>query len=188
MVPVGFLAKFICRKPECMQSNVVRDIFSVSGCVNDDFLYYYNYWKHNEFWFFDTPSIIRDVAKDANVDLVDSTLFFYEQYEREFDGKGWRIVKGLVETQNNVEIPVNKCLVGYDVVTYFVGTSPECSPLSCNGLMSELPVNEHCLFPTFEDAEKCLSSGAFLHSEPGPYRIVGVYIVPDWPEILANQG
>ena len=65
-------------------------------------------------------------------------------------------------------------------MTFSAGSSPECSPLSCNGVAKELPTNAHCLFAGFEEAEAALSRGAFKDSEPGPYRIFAVYSV-DWP-------
>jgi hypothetical protein len=66
-------------------------------------------------------------------------------------------------------------LEGYDVTTFFVGTSPECSPLSCNCLATEISVNGHCLFDTFEQAVQALEAGKLDNSEPGPFRIFAVY-------------
>jgi hypothetical protein len=72
-------------------------------------------------------------------------------------------------------VPAAKHLAGFDVVTFFTHTSPECSPLSCNALAATLAVNEHCLFPTFAQAKAALEGGAFHHSEAGPLRIFAVY-------------
>jgi hypothetical protein len=66
-------------------------------------------------------------------------------------------------------------LAGYDVATFAAGTSPECSPLSCNGLAAELAANRHCLFESLEQAKQSLETGKFDHSEPGPFRIFAVY-------------
>ena len=38
-------------------------------------------------------------------------------------------------------------------------------------------MNERCLFDTFEDAYAAIERGEFKDSEPGPYRIVAVYLV-----------
>ena len=73
--------------------------------------------------------------------------------------------------------PEAKALQGFDVTAFSSHTTPECSPLSCNGLSAELGVNAHCLFETFEDAQQALESGAFDKTEPGPFRIVSVYTV-----------
>ena len=80
----------------------------------------------------------------------------------------------------NVSVPEAKVLEGYDVVTFFAQTSPECSPLSCNSLAAEVETNSHCLLQSFEQARKLLESGTFNDSEPGPYRIFAVYSVA-WP-------
>jgi hypothetical protein len=68
-------------------------------------------------------------------------------------------------------------LVGYDVVSFSTGTSPECSPLSCNGLAVGIQVNRHGLLDTFAEAKSRLDQGYFKNSEPGPYRIFAVYTV-----------
>jgi hypothetical protein len=71
-------------------------------------------------------------------------------------------------------------LEGYDVVTFSVGTSAECSPLSCCSLATEVETNEHCLLPSFERAQRLLNEGRFDNTEPGPFRIFAVYSV-GWP-------
>jgi hypothetical protein len=38
-------------------------------------------------------------------------------------------------------------------------------------------VNSHCLFDSFQEAKESLESGIFNSCEPGPYRIIAVYIV-----------
>jgi hypothetical protein len=60
-----------------------------------------------------------------------------------------------------------------------VGTSPECSPLSCNSLAAAITFNRHCLFESLDQAKQSLETGQFDNSEPGPFRIFAVYTV-DW--------
>lgn len=72
-------------------------------------------------------------------------------------------------------MPKEKHLEGYDVATFSVGTSPECSPLSCNSLAREIKVNRHSLLSSLEEAKQSLESGKLKNSEPGPYRIFAVY-------------
>jgi hypothetical protein len=83
----------------------------------------------------------------------------------------------------NVAVPEAKAFEGYDVVTFFVQTCPECSPLSCNSLASEVETNTHCLLRSFEEARTLLENGTFNDSEPGPYRIFAVYTVA-WPRTV----
>ena len=77
----------------------------------------------------------------------------------------------------NVVEPEKKTLAGFDVVSFSVGNSPECSPLSCNACAEELSTNEHCLFRTFDEARQAIENDRFQGCEPGPYRIVAVYSV-----------
>jgi len=44
-------------------------------------------------------------------------------------------------------------------------------------LATTIPVNQHCLFGTFEEAKKALESGLFQNSEAGPYRVFSVYTI-----------
>jgi len=138
---------------------------------------YIEYWKHNGFWLFDSPQIIEDIAHENSIELAGMTLFYYEVYEREFDGAAWQSYEADSSFQTNVVVPVDKHLEGFDVVTFSCRNLPECSPLSCNGLAEQLPTNPHCLFQSFEEAEIRVANGTFNNSEPGPYRIFSVYSV-----------
>jgi len=181
MIPAGFLAKRIHSKPDWLDAAQVTDIYSVSGCVSPVFDDYVDYWKHNGFWLFDSPRVIQKIAREHSIDLTGTTLFYYEVYEKEFDGDSWRPYGPDPSFQTAVVVPTDKHLEGYDVVTFFSRNLPECSPLSCNYLARELPTNAHCLLDSFEIAEANLTNRAFKDSEPGPYRIFSVYTV-DWPE------
>jgi hypothetical protein len=180
MIPVGYLAKRSCKKPEVFKMPNVVDIYSVGSCVNDDFADYIDYWKHNGYWFFDSPEIIQAIAQEKSINLQGTMLFYYEAYEKQLTKEGWRSFSSVTTIPTNVILPSQKKLEGFDVVTFFAGTSPECSPLSCCGLAEVIPTNSHCLFETFDEAKSNLVSGKFAGGEPGPYRIFAVYSV-DWP-------
>ena len=178
MIPVGYLAKRVVPKPEVFNAPRVVDIYSVSNCMNDDFADYTGYWKHNGYWLFDSAEIIRKLAEEHAISLDGISLFYYEAYESEFDGRSWSPVTA--EPEARIFPPPQKRLEGFDVVTFFARNAPECSPLSCNFLADVVATNSHCLFATFEDAKGALNEGVFKHGEPGPYRIFAVYSV-DWP-------
>lgn len=181
MIPVGYMAKRVCKSPESsLQAAGVIDIYSVSSCISKRFADYIKYWKHNGYWLFDSPEAIRNLALENSIDLEGAWLFYYEAYEQEFDGGKWLAYGPEASITTNVLVPSSKQLEGFDVVTFFVRTSPECSPLSCNSMAKELKVNAHCLFGSFAEAETHLNNGAFKNSEPGPYRIFAVYSVV-WP-------
>lgn len=181
MIPVGYLAKGVAQRPDWLNSPEVKDIYSVSNCVSHDFTDYIKFWRHNGYWFFNRPEIIQELARENGVDLRSSTFFYYEVYEYEFDGelKKW-IPFEPEDFPTKVTPPTKKEFHGYDVVTFSAGTNPECSPLSCNYLASEIKTNAHCLVDSFEEAKKALEAGRFDHSEPGPFRVFAVYTIdPD---------
>jgi len=177
MIPAGYMAKHVRERPDSLKAAQVTDIYSVSPCMSNNFAYYIILWKHNGYWLFDSPQIILAAARENSIDVTPTTLFYYEVYELEFDGKSWNTFAPNFPA--NVTPPVRKTLEGFDVVTFFARSSPECSPLSCNSLAEKVPTNAHCLLASFEDAERNLSNGVFHDSEPGPYRIFSVYSL-DW--------
>jgi hypothetical protein len=180
MIPVGYLAKRSCKKPDVFGLPNVVDIYSVAGDVNDDFADYINYWKHNGYWLFDSPEIIQALAQENSIDLQGTKLFYYETHELEFTGKLWRPFSPEPSFRTNIVLPSERKLEGFDVVTFYAGNRPECSPLSCNYMAAEIHTNSHCLLESFDEAETSLNSGKFEGAEPGPYRIFAVYSV-DWP-------
>lgn len=181
MIPVGYMAKNVSKIPDWLKVDNVTDIYSVSGCISQSFADYIKFWKHNGYWFFDNPDIIKRLCHDNGIDISDSTLFYYEVYEKQYDKckRLWADFKPEPSFSTNVHIPEYKKLEGYDVVSFFVQTSPECSPLSCNNLAQNISVNQHCLLSTFEEAKSYLEFDKFDNSEPGPFRIFAVYSLPD---------
>lgn len=181
LVPAGYMAKKVCTKPDWLKSAEVADIYSVSGCIANCFTDYVAYWKHNGFWLFDRPELIEEIATSNSLDMTTSTIFYYEVFANEYDTDDRRWVALGVDPSllTNVQVPEEKILVGYDVVSFWAHSSPECSPLSCNHLAEVVSVNEHCLLRTFSEAESHLANGAFSNAEPGPYRIFAVYRLPD---------
>ena len=182
MIPVGYMAKRVSSYPKWLNTARVVDIYSVSDCMSDAFADYIGFWKHNGYWFFDSPEIIQRLADEHSIDLAATRLFYYEAHELEFDDDQslWKpfLPEPTMETQV-IELR-EKHLVGYDVVTFSAGTTAECSPLSCNHLATELDTNQHCLLFSFKRAKELLEQGKFTNSEPGPFRIFAVHTL-DWP-------
>lgn len=180
MIPAGYLAKRISTKPDWLTAPQIVDIYSISSCMSPDFADYIEYWKHNGYWLFDSPEVIRQVAIEEGVDLAETSLLYYEVYEQEFDGEIWRPYQADPSFSTSVIVPLKRTLKGFDVATFSCRNVPEHSPLSCNRLAAELATNSHCLFDSFEGARTRVGNGEFNNSEPGPYRIFAVYSVP-WP-------
>ncbi len=179
MIPAGYLAKRIASRPDSIKSDRVIDVYSLSSHVSQDFADYINYWKHNGYWLFDSPEVITQLAKENSIHLEGSKLFYYEVYDLEYvdDQTRWRSFQPELSFKTNVTIPTRKVLEGFDVVTFYAGSTPECSPLSCNSLADEIMTNPHCLLPSLQDAINLLEGGKFAKGEPGPYRIFAVYSV-----------
>jgi hypothetical protein len=193
MIPAGYMYKLAGFPPQHLTVEGVSDICSVGACSGSNapyFVEYIKYWKHNGYWFFNSPAVMRKLAKEHDIDLSSMTLFYYELYESEFDKanvpnsheeESWSLVECDRSSPTDVVIPVHKELIGYDVVEYVSGCAAECSLLSCSNVAAKFNVNSHCLFDSFEFAKEAVESGAFHEVEPGPYRIIAVYIVRDIP-------
>jgi hypothetical protein len=177
MRPIGYLYKRVVARPSWITAPNVSDIYSLSGCVSHNFADYINYWKHNGFWLFDSPCIIKNLASEHGISLEGMKLFYYEAHEQEFDDEiqKWVTYEPEASFGTHVIEPASKMLEGFDVTSFSVRTAPECSPLSCNSCADALSTNAHCLFPTFEEATYAIESGAFEDAEPGPYRVIAVY-------------
>src|SRR4030088_3610586 len=131
MIPVGYMAKRVYKKADWLKVRTktaffeaapqVADIYSVSNCVSENFTDYIRYWKHNGYWFFDSPEIIKSVAKENSISLEGTTLFYYEEYEMEFDGESWHSFSPEPSFQTNVVFPPKKQLEGFDVVNFTAG-------------------------------------------------------------------
>jgi hypothetical protein len=177
MIPVGYMFKKVIHRPDWIKAANVDDIYSLSGCVSENFADYIKYWKHNGYWLFNSAAVMEQIAKENTLDLTGMTLFYYEVFEEQYDedSRQWSAFNPEPSFPTNVEVPKWAQLEGYDVTTFTVGTSPECSPLSCNGLAARVAVNRHCLFESFEQAKSSLEAGRFDDSEPGPFRIFAVH-------------
>ncbi len=186
MIPAGYLYKQVSPRPDWLgKPGLPKRISSMCPHISRDFADYIDLWRHNGFWLFDRPEIIEDIATGLGISLKGLTCFYYEEYEQQYDTAGdrWLPVRPEEGIPTAVERPRLATLQGYDVVTFSMGNAPECSPLSCNGIAAEVPVNDSCLFDTFDEAKRALECGLFRNAEPGPCRIVAVYMVDRNPDV-----
>ncbi len=181
MIPIGYMLKDLASPvPEWVGGPNVTTVHSLSNCVSSDFGDYIPLWQHNGWWLFDTAEKVRAAATSMGKLLGPLKLFYYEAFHQQFDDA--TATWGSFEPEDfptDVVPPCASTLSGFDVVTFYVGTSPECSPLSCNGLATLMAVNQRCLFDSFSEAVAALEGGSFRETEPGPYRIIAVYSVDD---------
>lgn len=181
MRALGYMYKRIEPRPDWLAASKVADIHSLSGCISGYFADYIPLWKHNGFWLFDSPAIMEQVAADRGVSLEGLKLFYYEAYDKEYDRdtRAWVPFEPEASFATNVESPASKRLEGFDLTTFSAHTSPECSPLSCNGCAATIETNSHCLIESFDDAKRVLETGLLGLCEPGPLRIIAVYAVDE---------
>lgn len=181
MIPAGYMLKSVLTRPSWLKANRVVEILSVSPCISKDFADFIDYWRHNGYWLFNSPSAMKEIVALEGANRGEFKLFYYEVYNQQFDEQAmrWSSFEPDASFETKVEKPFNMCLMGFDVVSFFARANRECSPLSCNSLADVLPVNVHCLFETFEHARTALEAGKFNNSESGPFRIFSVYLVHD---------
>lgn len=55
MIPVGYISKKVVVRPDWLKANNVEDIYAVIDCISEPFADYINFWKHNLYWFFNSP-------------------------------------------------------------------------------------------------------------------------------------
>ena len=177
MIPAGYLYKQIAEPDGIGCSNVTK-VYAVSNCISKNFTHYVPYWKHNQYWFFNTPEDMDSIILQQKI-TGEFELLFYELYEKEFDEEeqAWLEFTGEASFGYDVKLPLRKELLGFDIVNYTLGTSPQCSPLSCNLLCREVDVNEHCLLDDLARAIQLTETLNEKRAEPGPYRILAVHRV-----------
>ena len=179
MIPAGYMAKRVELKPEWLKADQVKDLYSVSGCFSKDFANYIEFWKHNGYWLFNSPEEIYSLARENEIEMSGTKVFYYEVYEFQCyeNSAEWEPFEPDSSLITNVKLPSEKYLEGFDVVSLYNENAPDCSYLSCNHMAEKLKVNEHCLFSTIEEAKVHLENEVFEGCEPGPCRIFAVYSV-----------
>jgi hypothetical protein len=175
---IGYIARPKVERPEWrdLKPAGVESICSVAQCsVPEGFDELYD-WRDNGMRVYDTPELawgIMEVSLRPQCDL-----FAYWTYP----------VRYVLGSRQKYSIPTVKPVpmdnsftrLGYDVVSWepnhsFFGHSP----LSCNGLAAEVPVNRYFLLATAEEAFALAPTlevpGQPMRGEPGPYHIVEIW-------------
>jgi hypothetical protein len=169
----GYFARRVMQRPDHLDIPGVREICSVSECMSAGADNWIASWRHNGLGWFNT---IADALSVVPQPLrAEFRLFAYRIHPEGFRG-GQRTALIVPDDVRPEPLPDAFRSLGFDSASKSSeqGMSLECSPLSCNGLASELPVNEHCLFPTLEAALAGAERFAVEQPEPGEYYVVEV--------------
>jgi hypothetical protein len=172
MIDAGYFARRIPAKPGWLAAHV-SEICSVSECISEGPPGWIQRWRHNSLGWFNRPD---EAASLIPADAAPSYRLFAYRLLPEVFGHTSRVPFVVPADVRPDPIPATYRSLGFDSVSKSTpaGLCFECSPLSCNGMASELSVNAHCLFPALEDAIAGAARFAIEQPEPGDYYVVEV--------------
>jgi len=173
MILAGYFARRVESKPDALVAPGVREICSVSECISSGADDWIASWRHNSLGWFNTVSDAVSVVPAE--ERHEYRMFAYRILPEVFRGRE-RAALTLPDDVRPEPLPDGFGSLGFDSASRFAVASLclECSPLSCNYMASEMPVNEHCLFPTLDDAIAGAMRFAIEQPEPGDYYVVEV--------------
>jgi len=167
---VGYFPKLTAVPSNWHDSDQVTEICSVSTCIASAPEGWINRWLHNEMGFFNTPQDALNVVPQGGTGF---SVFAYRLLEQRFDdGRPEPLV---IPPLRVAPVPESFVSLGFDIVTKDLSDFFECSPLSCNGMASEVQVNRYCLI----DSPDLAIALAAQYSrgggvEPGYYHVFEV--------------
>ena len=182
MILIGYLPKRtvnLTGDADAPRFQGVEEICSVSECFSKSPPEWVDCWLHNtDTWLFDAPGAEREHYR----------LYGYRLLPTLFHDSGKETELTLPEIKA-VPIPASFTRIGYDAIVHLteylrqVGHAPEedstlsfgCSPLSCNHMAEEFPVNRYCLVDDRDTARAMARDFATGNCEPGPYCVVEVW-------------
>jgi hypothetical protein len=173
MIDAGYFPKLVGALPDCITAPGVREICSASTCISVAPEGWAFRWRHNEFGWFNTIEDAWSVVPDG--DRPRYRLFAYRiapTLYRKGDPVELSIATGVKPTP----ISSNFTSLGYDAISKSMESvlGFECSPLSCNLMANEMPVNAYCLFRTEDEATAGAKRFSIDQPEPGDYYVVEI--------------
>ena len=173
MILAGYFARRVMPRPQHLNTPGVRDVCSVSECMSPGASDWISAWRHNGLGWFNSPADALSVVPEEQRGRF--RLFAYRIHPEVFRARQRSIIDLPADVRPE-PIPESFRSIGFDSASKSsaAALSLECSPLSCNEMGAELPVNEHCLFPTLEAAIAGAERFAIEQPEPGDYYVVEV--------------
>jgi hypothetical protein len=173
MILAGYFARRVMPRPDHLQASAVREICSVSECMSPGAGNWIASWRHNGLGWFNRVADALSVVPEAQ--RGEFRLFAYRLYPEVFSARDRSALPAPADVSPE-PLAAGFRTIGFDSASRSTpdGLGFECSPLSCNALAAELPVNDHCLFPTLADAIAGAQRFAVEQPEPGDYYVVEV--------------
>ena len=172
----GYFPKQVVAAPVWLACPLVDDICSVSDCVSPGPADWVEHWIHNELGFFNTVADARFVSADGP---ATTTIFAYRLLTTRFRAGSWESWAFPADVAPEPLPPAFRSL-GFDAFNLSMDDvlGFECSPLSCNRLAQEWPVNRHCLLADLDTAVEAAERFSIDQPEPGVYYVAEVLAVP----------
>jgi hypothetical protein len=158
----------------------VEVICSVSDCLTEPPTGWIDRWDFNRARCYDTEeAALATIPPGAEGKYM---CFVYRLLTAVLDSEGHIVAVDaddvfdirLPPLPDAADMPVGYERLGYDVVSVGSSEGFECSPLSCNGLAGEIPVNRYCLLDDTGHALTVASRFDLDQPEPGDYYVVEV--------------
>ncbi|MBL8220679.1 MAG: hypothetical protein JNL62_15720 [Bryobacterales bacterium] len=147
----------------------VTSICSISTCIGSAPEGWMERWIHNDWGYF---ASVDDARSTIPQGARDFTLFAYRLFPRRFIHHETEPIE--LELPPIEPLPPAFHSIGFDVVSRSYSAFFECSPLSCNGLAIQIPVNMFCLLDTLDQAAALAQRFAIEQPEPGSYYVIEV--------------
>jgi hypothetical protein len=173
MIDAGFFAKRVALKPEDLHAAGVREICSVGECISPGPEKWFELWLHNDLgWFNRIADALRTIPAGEESHY---RVFAYRIHPEKFTAAG-RVRFAIPGNVQPEPIPSGFRRLGFDSANKTMESvlGLEHSPVSCNYMADELPVNEFCLFGELSDAIAAAERFAAEQPEPGDYYVVEV--------------
>ncbi|MEO5820777.1 MAG: hypothetical protein ABIT71_09745 [Vicinamibacteraceae bacterium] len=172
----GYFPRHVVATPEWLNCPAVVDVCSVSRCVSPGPKDWVHLWLHNGLALFNQPEQARLAVTPDDPAM---TVFAYRISTVRFvagEPEPWAWPEDAVP----VPLPDGFVSLGYDAVQKSADDilGFECSPLSCNSVAPEWPVNRHCLLDDFDTAVDAARQFSIDQPEPGMYYVAEVFAPP----------
>ena len=189
---LGYALKAYLPRPTWHEDQRVRFIGSVTECNAARPDGWTDRWDFNAAGYYETPED-AEAACCGELSRDRFAMFAYELFPLRFFGGHVAAVQEAAVFEDGVQVASRHLapgfeFIGYDAVERWAEPTPGkvmeralaggfgCSPLYCNSLSKEHPVNSYCLVSEWSEAVAAAHRFGIEQPEPGCYYVFGVYL------------